>query len=88
MMITNDNLAEGTETFSLILQQDPLLGSTGVAIEPNVAEITILDDSNDTCPGIIKLLCFTTTKANSSDCIHYNSDRLCTPWQRPQHHCY
>ena len=51
VVITNDNFAEGTETFSLILKQDPLLGSTGVVIEPNVAEITILDDSSDTCPG-------------------------------------
>ena len=59
MVIINDNLAEGTETFSLILKEDPLLGSTGVVIEPNVAEITILDDSTLVQVCIIKLLRFT-----------------------------
>ena len=52
VVITDDNLAEGTETFSLILKQDPSLGSSGILIEPNVAEITILDDNSDTCPGM------------------------------------
>ena len=47
--ITDDDLLENTESFSLLLQEDTLTSQTGTIISPNLTEIFILDDN-----GILK----------------------------------
>ena len=42
--ITNDDLAEITESFSLLLQEDIFTSQTGAIINPNRASVFILDD--------------------------------------------
>ena len=42
--ITDDNLFENTESFSLLLQEDIFAQQTGATINPNQTEILILDD--------------------------------------------
>ena len=42
--ITNDNMDESTESFSLLLQEDIFTPQTGATINPNQASVFILDD--------------------------------------------
>ena len=42
--ITNDNLVENTESFSLFLQEDTFTSQTGAIINPNRVSVFILDD--------------------------------------------
>ena len=43
--ITNDDLVENTESFSLLLQEDRYGPQTGVTINPNQTDIFILEDN-------------------------------------------
>ena len=44
--ITNDDLVENTESFSLLLQEERFGSQTGAIINPNQAAIFILDDNS------------------------------------------
>ena len=42
--ITDDDIPEGTESFTAILELDPFTPQSGILVTPNVTEIFILDD--------------------------------------------
>ena len=45
--ITDDDLLEDIESFSLLLQEDMFISQTGATINPNLTEVFILDEDGN-----------------------------------------
>ena len=56
--ITDDNLFENTESFSLLLQEDIFGQQTGATINPNRTDIFILDDEDGIFSNVPIFSCY------------------------------